>query len=77
MFIITGERDGVPVYRTKSNGRGFRWSSDPLHAKRYKSRKTAEGSLNSKWVNQYAVGMNIELIHVEKIDPPVCLTKNV
>jgi len=63
-YAIVGERDGVPVYRTKSNG-WRQWSSDPLLARRYKYRKTAEGALCSKWVNQYAV--DIKLIHVEEI----------
>ena len=66
-FVIKGLRDGTPVYKTEMRTRPNAWSADPIGVKKYQSRKTAEGSLESKFVTLYSVG--IESMEVEEILP--------
>lgn len=66
-FVIKGLRDGTPVYKTKMRTRPNAWSPDPQSVKKYQSRKTAEGSLESKFVTLYSVG--VKSVEVEEILP--------
>lgn len=67
-FVIKGLKDGVPVYKTKMRTRPNAWTTNPQSGvKKYQSRKAAEGSLESKFVTLYSVG--IESIEVEEILP--------
>ena len=67
-FVIKGLlQDGIPVYKTKMRTRPNTWSSDPIDAKKYLHRKTAEGALESKGVTLYSCGINN--IEVEEIAP--------
>lgn len=79
-FVITGIKNGVPVYKTRMRTRPSSWSADPMDAKKYLSRKTAEGAMNSKGVIMYAVGIkNISVDEILPNDsryiPPKCLSR--
>lgn len=66
-FVIKGLKDGVPVYKTAMRTRPNSWSVDPMSAKKYLSRKTAEGAIDSKGVTLYSVG--VKSITVEEVIP--------
>ena len=68
-FVIKGLKDGIPVYKTKTRTRPNSWSTDPMDAKKYLSRKTAASSLKSEFVLFYSAGIEIESIEVEEILP--------
>lgn len=79
-FVITGTKEGLTVYKTKMRTRPNSWSTDPMDAKKYLSRKTAEGAMNSKGVMIYAVGIkNISVDEILPSDsryiPPKCLSR--
>lgn len=64
-FVVTGTKEGLTVYKTRMRTRPNSWSTDLINAKKYLSRKTAEGAIDSKGVTLYSIG--IKNITVEEI----------
>lgn len=64
-FVVTGTKEGLTVYKTRMRTRPNSWSTDLINAKKYLSRKTAEGAIDSKGVTLYSIG--IKNITVEEV----------